>query len=123
MKIAVQVGLLPGETAADKAKWARDHGADGVEMNAWGVPARQAAPGRRGGSGGGAAGLQRLRELGPLPDGTPSFDFLDPDPAQAQEERRGVQVDPGALRRTRAAGQIVPPDLRGAAGAGPVRRS
>ena len=28
--------MIPGTTTADKAKWARDHGADGLELGVWG---------------------------------------------------------------------------------------
>ena len=35
MKIALQLGLVPGATTADRAKWARDHGVEGIELSAW----------------------------------------------------------------------------------------
>ena len=35
MKIAVQLGLLPGQSTQDKAKWAADHGVQGLELSAF----------------------------------------------------------------------------------------
>jgi hypothetical protein len=36
MKIAVQLSLLPGSNTQDKAKWAADHGVEGIELGVWG---------------------------------------------------------------------------------------
>src|SRR5687767_5259085 len=75
VKVAVQLGLLPGKTNADKAQWAKDHGVAGIELGAWG-------------------GLEKLKREadeinGVVPissvcgnadaSGSGSFDFLDPD--------------------------------------------
>ena len=35
MKIALQLGLLPGDSVADKISWAADHNVDGIEISAW----------------------------------------------------------------------------------------
>ena len=32
MKISVQLSLLPGDSASDKAKWGKDHGIEGIEL-------------------------------------------------------------------------------------------
>ena len=103
MKIALQLGLLPGDTTTDKAKWARDQGVEGIELGARG-------------------GVDQLRKEAEAIDGVvpiasvcgnPSFDFLDPDPAK----RRGsIDVCKAILAfcgEVGAAGQIVPPIFGG----------
>ncbi len=35
MKIALQLGLLPGQNARDKAQWAKDHGVQAIELGIW----------------------------------------------------------------------------------------
>lgn len=109
MKIAVQLGLLPGESVADKAKWARDHGAEGIELGAWG-------------------GLEKMRReadaiVGIVPvssvcgncdaDGAGSFDFLDPDPAKRRRSVDGSKAILAFCGEVGAAGQIVPPIFGG----------
>lgn len=106
MKIAVQLGLLPGETTRDRAKWALDHGVEGIELGVWG---------------GGLAKLRRdAEEIGGLvpissvcgntdPDGNTSFDFLDPDPAKRRKSIEGCRGILEFCGEVGAAGQIVPP--------------
>ena len=33
MKIAMQLGLIPGNSVQDKQKWAADNGVDGIEIS------------------------------------------------------------------------------------------
>lgn len=105
MKIALQLGLIPGSSVKDKAQWAKDHGVEGLELGAWG-------------------GVEKLRREaeeinGILPitsvcgncdlEGNGSFLFLDPD-----KKKRRASID-GSIAVLKfcgevgAAGQIVPP--------------
>jgi sugar phosphate isomerase/epimerase len=107
MKIAVQLTLLPGKDATDKAKWAKDHGVDGIELVVWG--------------GGGLARMQREADdiLPALPvssicgnldsDEERSFDFLHPDPAKRRKCIDGCKSILALCGQVGAAGQIVPP--------------
>ena len=36
LKVAVQLGLLPGDSVLEKAQWGRDHGVEGIELGVWG---------------------------------------------------------------------------------------
>lgn len=108
MKIAVQIRLIPGETTADKAKWARDHGVEGLELN--------------------NGPLERMRREaedinGLVPicsvcgscdvDGGPGFDFLDPDPAKRRRSIEGSKAILGFCGEVGAVGQVVPPIFGG----------
>ncbi|HYF48760.1 MAG TPA: sugar phosphate isomerase/epimerase family protein [Planctomycetota bacterium] len=101
MKIALQLGLLPGESVADKISWAADHGVEGIEISAWNYGVDQIP--------------QALKDFEnskvPVVSicGNPSFDFLDPDP-----KKRRVSIDQSKkylelAGKFRAVGQIVPP--------------
>jgi sugar phosphate isomerase/epimerase len=109
MKIAVQLGLLPGETTRDRAQWAKDHGVEGIELSAFG-------------------GLERAKkdadEIGGLvpissvcgnadPQGERSFDFLDPDPKKRRGSIDGCKLILEFCGQVGAAGQIVPPIFGG----------
>src|SRR5437867_6142033 len=110
MKIAVQLGLLPGGSVADKAKWAQDHGVEGIELGVWG---------------GGLAKIKKdadeINGLVPIssvcgnadPTGATSFDFLDPDPAKRRASIDGCKAILGFCGQVGAAGQIVPPIFGG----------
>lgn len=105
MKIAVQLGLLPGNTNADKAKWALDNGVEGIELGAWG----------------GLGKLQREAEEinGVVPissvcgnadaEGNGSFEFLNPDPKKRRASIDGCKAILEFCGQVAAAGQIVPP--------------
>jgi sugar phosphate isomerase/epimerase len=106
LKIAVQLGLLPGDTTRDRARWASDHGVEGIELGVWG------------------GGLDKIRReadeiagIVPIssvcgnadPDGSPSFDFLDPDPQKRRRCIDGCRAILDFCGEVGAAGQIVPP--------------
>jgi len=101
MKIALQLGLLPGKNVKEKQKWAADHKVEGIEISAWdyrpdGIP-------------------QALKDFenSPVPVvsvcGNASFDFLDPDPkkrrASIEESKKYLDL----CGKFGAVGQIVPP--------------
>ncbi len=106
MKIAVQLGLLPGNTNLEKAKWARDHGVEGIELGVWG---------------GGLPKMRRDAEeingLVPISsvcgnadaEGNTSFEFLSPDPKKRRASIDGAKAILEFCGEVGAAGQIVPP--------------
>ena len=106
MKTALQLHIIPLEKVRDRAKWAKDHGAEGIELAVWA---------------GGLVGMRKAAdEIGDtLPissicgscdtNGVANFDFLDPDINKrkvAVEGCKGVLELCGQLK---AIGQIVPP--------------
>ncbi len=109
MTISVQLGLLPGNQPQDQARWARDHGAEAIELSAWG-------------------GVDKLRReadaiSGILPvssvcgncdrEGNGSFDFLDPDPVKRRRSMDRCREILKFCGDVGAAGQIVPPIFGG----------
>lgn len=106
MKIAVQLGLLPGDNPRDKALWARDHGVDGIELSVWGggVPKMRKE-------------AEAIGDLVPICsvcgncdlDGATSFDFLDPDKAKRRASIDGSKAVLEFCGEVGAVGQIVPP--------------
>jgi sugar phosphate isomerase/epimerase len=110
VKIAVQLGLLPGNSAADKAKWAADHGVEGIELGAFG---------------GGLEQIKRDAEAinGVVPissvcgnadaTGATSFEFLSPDPKKRRASIDGCKAILEFCGQVGAAGQIVPPIFGG----------
>ena len=109
MKIAVQLGLLPGNSVADKARWAADHGVEGIELGAFGglEKARREAEEINGivpiSSVCGNADLQ----------GESSFDFLHPEPKKRRASIDGCKAILEFCGEVGAAGQIVPPIFGG----------
>ena len=110
MKVAVQLGLLPGGTTRDKAKWAQDHGVEGIELGVWGggLPRMQ----------------QEAEEIGGIVpissvcgnadrNGNASFDFLDPEPGKRRASIDGCKAILEFCGQVGAAGQIVPPIFGG----------
>lgn len=110
MKIAIQLGLLPGSSVAEQAKWARDHGVEGIELGVWG------------------GGLEKMRRdadaiNGMVPissvcgnsdaKGEPSFLFLDADKAKRRASIDGSAAILNFCGEVGAAGQIVPPIFGG----------
>jgi sugar phosphate isomerase/epimerase len=110
MKIALQLVLTPGANAADKAKWARDHGVEGIEVSAFGggLEAMRRDADAIGGT------LPIVSVCGnAAPDGSPSFHFLNPD---KEQRRASIDGSAGILKfcgEVGARGQIVPPIFGG----------
>jgi sugar phosphate isomerase/epimerase len=110
VKVAVQLGLLPGDLVREKAKWAQDHGVEGIELGVWG---------------GGLPKLQReAEEIGGLVPvcsicgntdaaGEASFLFLDPDPAKRRASIEGSKAILKFCGEVGARGQVVPPIFGG----------
>ena len=104
MKLAVQLVLLPGRTVTDQAKWASDHGVEGIELGMKPVADLMSA-------------ADRIADRVPVcsvcgncdATGTPRFDFLHPKPAK---RRAAIDASKALLAfcgQVGAAGQIVPP--------------
>jgi len=106
MKLALQIGLIPRDTLADRAKWAADHGVEGIELTVFGTPIAGLMP----------AADQIMPHLpvvsvcGNLtPDGQRGFEFLHPDPAKRRACIDGSKAILDFCGQVGAAGQIVPP--------------
>jgi sugar phosphate isomerase/epimerase len=107
MKIALQLTLLPGDTVDDKARWAADNGAQGIELVSWG--------------GGGVPRMASEAEavLRHLPVSSicgnitladeRGFDFLHPELARRRAAIDGSKAILELCGQLGAAGQIVPP--------------
>ncbi|MCW8132152.1 MAG: sugar phosphate isomerase/epimerase [Planctomycetota bacterium] len=101
MKIALQLGLIPGTAVSEKVKWCKDHAVDGIEISAWNYKVDQIP--------------QALKDFEntevPVVSicGNASFDFLDPDPkkrrASMDESKKYLEL----AGKLGAVGQIVPP--------------
>lgn len=105
IKIALQLGLIPGSTVADRQRWAADHGVEGIEISAGDYPPDQLDQARRD------------FEDSPVPIstvcGNTSFDFLDLD---ATKRLASIEASAAYLRfcgQVGAVGQIVPPIFGG----------
>lgn len=110
MKIALQLGLVPGQTTKDKAKWCADNGVEGIELGAFGTPHEKL--------------YLQADDIGGLvpicsvcansePDGTKSFDFLHPDKAKRRASIDGSKSILKFCGQVGAIGQIVPPIFGG----------
>ena len=101
MKIALQTGLIPGDTIPDKQRWAADHGVEGLEIGA-----RECTEEN-------AEATLRAYEDSPVPVvsicGNPSFDFLDPSREKRQKSLRECRQVLSVAGKLGAVGQIVPP--------------
>ncbi|MBW3637619.1 MAG: sugar phosphate isomerase/epimerase [Armatimonadetes bacterium] len=106
MKIALQLGLIPGSSVSDKAKWAKDHGVEGIELGVFGVSnekLRQQA--------------DEINGVLPIcsvcanatPEGTASFDFLHPEKTKRRASIDGSKEVLKFCGEVGAVGQIVPP--------------
>ena len=110
MKIALQLGLIPGTTTADKAKWAKDHGAQGIELGVFGVSndelRRQADE---------INGVLPISSVcaNVTPDGTPSFNFIDADKKKRRASIDGSKEILKFCGEVGAVGQIAPPIFGG----------
>lgn len=110
MKIALQLGLIPGKTTADKAHWANDYGAQGIELGVFGVSndelRRQADE---------INGVLPISSVcaNAQPDGTKSFDFLHPEKKKRRESIDGSKAVLKFCGEVGAIGQIAPPIFGG----------
>lgn len=109
MKLAVQLGLLPGNSAKDKAGWAKDHGVEGIELGVWGGVDAMKKEAEE------IAGLVPISSVcGNMAiDGGRGFDFLDPDPAKRRASIEGSKKILEFCGQVGAIGQIVPPIFGG----------
>ena len=106
MKVAVQLGLLPGGSTPDQAKWAADHGVEGIELSAFS---------------GGVENMKKIAdEINGLvlicsvcgnadADGRPGFEFLNPELAMRRASIDGSKALLKFCGEVGAVGQIVPP--------------
>jgi sugar phosphate isomerase/epimerase len=113
MKIALQMGLIPGTSTSDKAKWARDHGVEGLELSAF--------------TGKGVEGMKQTAEEinGVVPicsvcgnatlEGKSGFDFLHPEKEKRRASIEGCKAILTFCGEVGAVGQIVPPIFGGPA--------
>ncbi len=106
MKIAVQHRLLPGHTPADRAKWARDHGVEAIEVTSFEGPIAELP-----------AVIEQLLPVLPVSsicgnktvDDQRGFDFLHPEPAKRRASIEGSKALLKLCAQIGAVGQIVPP--------------
>lgn len=106
MKIALQLGLIPGSSVSDKAKWAKDHGVEGIELGVFGVSNAQLRQ-----------QADEINGVVPIcsvcanatPDGTKSFDFLHPEKDKRRASIDGSKEVLKFCGEVGAVGQIVPP--------------
>lgn len=106
MKVAVQLGLLPGQSTRDKAQWAADHGVQGIELSAF-----------AGGTDAMRSMADEINGLVPISsvcgnatlDGGRGFDFLHPELAQRRASIDGSKAILEFCGEVGAVGQIVPP--------------
>ncbi len=110
MKIALQLGLIPGKTTADKAHWAKDHGAQGIELGVFGVSNDELR--RQGDEINGVLPISSVCANAQL-DGTKSFDFLHPEKKKRRESIDGSKAVLKFCGEVGAVGQIAPPIFGG----------
>ncbi len=105
MKLALQLGLIPGNSVQDKQKWAADNGVEGIEISAWDYRPERVDQ------------AKRDFENTPVPVvsicGNPSFDFLDPDPGKRRKSMDECKQYLALAGELGAVGQIVPPIFGG----------
>ncbi len=104
MQIALRLQQVAADTMLDKAKWAADHGADGVEMGCMAHDRLRAIADE-------IAGVIAITSVcaNCTADGRRVFDFLNPDKAL---RRQSIEASKGILKfcgEVGAVGQIVPP--------------
>src|SRR5579872_6885111 len=108
MKVALQLGLIPAESIPDKARWAKDHGVEGIELGT-------ALPDKL------RATADEINGVLPItsvcgnsdPQNGWSFDFLDPAPAKRRRSIEGSKAILAFCGEVGATGQIVPPIFGG----------
>ncbi|MBW3622691.1 MAG: sugar phosphate isomerase/epimerase [Armatimonadetes bacterium] len=105
MKLALQLGLIPGASVSEKQKWAADNGVEGIEISAWNYRPDDLDQ------------AKRDFENSPVPAvsicGNASFDFLDTDPAKRKKSMDECKAYLALAGELGMAGQIVPPIFGG----------
>ena len=110
MKIALQLGLIPGQNTSDKAKWAADNGVAGIELGVFGVSneklRRQADE---------INGIVPISSVcaNATPEGVACFDFLHPEKSKRRASIDGSKAVLKFCGEVGAVGQIVPPIFGG----------
>lgn len=104
MRISLRLQMIPASTMRDKAQWAADHGADGVEMGCMAHDRLRSIADE-------IAGVTAITSVcaNCTADGQRVFDFLNPDKAL---RRKSIEGSMGVLKfcgEVGAVGQIVPP--------------
>ncbi|PQV64720.1 Sugar phosphate isomerase/epimerase [Abditibacterium utsteinense] len=110
MKLALQLSLTPGKTPGDKARWAKDHGVQGLELNAASNASLRAQ-------------ADEIGDILPICsvcanatlEGEMSFDFLHPDKTKRRASIEGSKAILKFCGEVGAVGQIVPPIFGGPA--------
>jgi len=110
MKLSLQMGLLPGQNAREKAQWASDHGVEYVELGVW--------PSGLDGIKKDADEINGIVQISSVcgnadPTGAPSFEFLNPDFEKRRASIDGSKAILEFCGQSGAAGQIVPPIFGG----------
>ena len=110
MKIALQLGLLPGQNTREKAQCAVDHGVEAIEVGIWpnGLEGMKQAADE-------INGLIPISSVCGNADatGAPSFEFLNPDLAARRACIDGSLAILEFCGQVGAVGQIVPPIFGG----------
>ncbi len=101
MKIALQEGLLPGDTLAEKLDFAETIGVEGVEIAGWGKPAEKVAELEKAFHG------RKIKFASIC--GQTTFDWLDPDPKKREASIAETKRNLEACGHLGGAGCIVPP--------------
>ena len=110
MKLALQIGLCPGKSVTEKAKWARDRGVEGIELGIWGNTPKTLRE-----------QAEQVHPIVPVvsvcgnmnPEGGRGFDFLDPDAGKRRASIDGSKCVLEICGDFGASGQIVPPIFGG----------
>ena len=110
MKIALQLGLIPGQSTADKSKWAADQGVEGIELGVFGVSNAELR--RQADEINGRVPISSVC-ANATPEGVACFDFLHPDNAKRRASIDGSKVILKFCGEVGAVGQIVPPIFGG----------
>ncbi|HET7560319.1 MAG TPA: sugar phosphate isomerase/epimerase family protein [Limnochordia bacterium] len=105
MKLALQLGLIPGRTPGEKVAWAADHGVEGIEISAGNYPPDRIAQA--------LADFKESKVPVVSICGNPSFDFLDPDRRKRQTSIDQCKQYLQLASDLGGVGQIVPPIFGG----------
>jgi len=106
MKISLQLSLIPADTTKDKAKWAKDHGVEGLELGVWGGGVAKLKK-----DADDIAGVVQISSVCGNVDTTDAvvFDFVNADSVKRRKCIEGCKKVLEFCGSVGAAGQIVPP--------------